>query len=221
MKLSRLAPVALAVAAVWAAPAWANNNTPSSPASVDGYQKGGWNQISNVGTNNDAAIKDSGQDTQGNVDVNVAAGSANQQSNEAAIAAIDSEWVLGRAASGTTQVITDSQVRNEDTRNNAVLSDGAFSNAKGKVGLNIAAGSGNQQRNQMAASVNDQAGSLVDADAQASQSNTSNCVDNLRTNNFAAVSEGALKGAVGNVGVNVAAGSLNQQVNTLAIAVSR
>ncbi|VVE68612.1 hypothetical protein PCA31118_02965 [Pandoraea captiosa] len=102
----------------------------------------------------------------------------------------------------------------------ATLGNGALANANGNVGVNVAAGADNAQANSVAiASLNAQP---VYASAQvfANQSSKGSAsISQFMVN--ASVGDGALAGATGNVGVNVASGVGNVQGNSLAAAVSQ
>jgi hypothetical protein len=100
--------------------------------------------------------------------------------------------------------------------NAATVDGGALNGATGNIGVNVAAGDNNAQTNDGALSAVD--ASFVFADAQSfgyQKSAVNQTTNNLVNNN--AVLNGALVGATGNVGVNIAAGSNNVQANALAI----
>ena len=102
----------------------------------------------------------------------------------------------------------------------ATLGTNALANANGNVGVNVAAGADHAQANNVAiASLNAQP---VYASAQvfANQSSKGSAsISQFMVN--ASVGDGALAGATGNVGVNVASGVGNVQGNSLAAAVSQ
>ncbi|EON12072.1 MULTISPECIES: hypothetical protein [Pandoraea] len=102
----------------------------------------------------------------------------------------------------------------------ATLGHGALANANGNIGVNVAAGADNAQANNVAiASLNAQP---VYASAQvfANQSSKGSAsISQFYVNS--SVGDGALAGATGNVGVNVAAGVGNVQENGLSAAVSQ
>lgn len=115
------------------------------------------NRISNQGTINEAEMSDSGTGSSGNVGINVAAGNGNQQDNAAAIAnagsdsSLDNSFVFGMA-SATADVVQTSRnnrVDNYSTQSSAVMS-GSASGAEGNIGINVAGGDLNQQKNTMA-----------------------------------------------------------------------
>ena len=114
----------------------------------------------NIGLNkvveNEASIADDvGSDASGNLLFNVAAGDNNVQDNAAALSAADAGFAFGladaevfvnQAGHGNTTV-------NEGVTNAAGLGGNAFSSASGNIGVNIASGNNNAQKNAMAASV--------------------------------------------------------------------
>lgn len=131
-------------------PVYATANAWDTQTSTD-------NRISNQGTINEAEMNQSGEGSSGNVGINVAAGNGNQQDNAAAIAnagsesSLDNSFVFGMA-SATADVVQSSdnnRVDNYSTQSSAVMS-GSASGAEGNIGINIAGGDLNQQKNTMA-----------------------------------------------------------------------
>ncbi|MHC8320192.1 heme utilization protein [Pseudomonas sp. GB2N2] len=130
----------------------------SATANANDKQSSTGNRIYNQGTENSAEMSSSAAGASGNVGVNVAAGSGNQQDNAAAIAnaasdnaSIDNSFVFGTASatSKVTQVSNNNRVENYSTTNSAVMS-GSGGGASGNMGINIAGGDLNQQKNTMA-----------------------------------------------------------------------
>ncbi|HCP55081.1 MULTISPECIES: hypothetical protein [Pseudomonas] len=132
-------------------------------------------------------------------------------------------WFPETGASATvedSQLIQNNKVNNEGTENTATVDDVGQS-ASGNVGVNVVAGTNNQQAN---------AAALASADAQfifGTAEASTNVTQNLKNNSVknysnpsAASLTGSLNGASGNVGANVAAGTYNQQKNDMAAAVS-
>ena len=121
-------------------------------AAADIYQESKDNKFINKGTQNNASLVNSANNSSGNVGVNVAAGQGNQQKNNLAIVTADGKNVA--SASNTEQVSLDNHFLNEASSkhsyqpqyvvNNAGLLNSA-NNASGNIGVNVAAGSGNQQ----------------------------------------------------------------------------
>ncbi|NQD77337.1 heme utilization protein, partial [Pseudomonas sp. CrR7] len=115
------------------------------------------NRISNEGTINEAEMNESGVGSSGNVGINVAAGNGNQQDNAAAIAnagsesSLDNSFVFGMASAtaDVDQSSSRNRVDNYSTQSSAVMS-GSASGAEGNIGINIAGGDLNQQKNTMA-----------------------------------------------------------------------
>jgi len=159
----------------------------------------------------------------GNIGVNVSAGAGNAQSNDAALAAVDAKKVFASAmdfnkqhAEGNTLTL------DPHSANWASMGGNALKDAKGNIGVNIAAGAGNAQENALAASTN-ASGTIAKATIDNEQSANGN---KLRLNSFceadpsnwATLGGGALAGAQGNIGLNIAAGAGNLQHNGLSIA---
>jgi hypothetical protein len=176
---------------------------------------------------NKAQVEDDAlKNAEGNIGANVAAGVGNAQANDAAISAVDGSAVFGSAMVFNTQATaanfnTDWPSGPDNGQfNEASVEDDALEEATGNIGLNVAAGAGNAQTNAMAASVNT-SGNLAKASADSEQLTLFNSLlAKCDLDNTASLSDNALSGALGNIGVNVAAGVGNAQHNGLAIAVT-
>ena len=130
--------------------------------------------------------------------------------------------------SSSTALVDDKQINylndvdNNETRNSATVDGNSMQNAAGNIGLNVTAGDNNQQANSAALAVSD-AGFLfgsADAEIFARQDAQSNLVTNFATSNNAALGGNGLQNASGNIGVNISAGTSNQQKNDLAVSVA-
>ncbi|MBM1181543.1 hypothetical protein SAMN04490192_2549 [Pseudomonas lundensis] len=237
-----LKPLVFALAALMAVAAQADSNrhpTPT-PAATSGasaviadVQVSHDNNITNNGTLNSAKVTDSVKNTNGNVGVNVASGSGNQQDNAAAIASSDQNFVLGTAAAVVSASQTNSynKVNNHGTQNGATLND-SIRNTSGNIGVNVSAGDLNQQKNNLAIAVS--GGNLASAAAGTVQtSNNLTVVNDLSSvsthtpwhnpntarvavSNNSTVND-SIKYTSGNVGANVSAGVGNQQNNSMVI----
>ena len=151
----------------------------------------------------------------GNIGVNVASGADNAQSNEAALSSIDSGAVFGNAQVFSTQASGGAGVL-DGFNVAATLDTGALAGAQGNIGVNIASGLGNVQNNSLAAST-----TAIGSGATAAVANAAQFADAQVVGSFtptASLESGALAGAAGNVGVNLAAGAGNVQHNGLALA---
>jgi len=107
--------------------------------------------------------------------------------------------------------------------NRAAIGDSAFSNARGNIGVNVAAGDGNQQINSAAlAQVDDMmfVFGTSSADVVSYQDSAENDVRNIGVTNRSLIGGSAFSGAVGNIAVSMAAGSNNQQKNSISMTVS-
>ena len=192
-----LKPLVFALAAVMAIAAQADggkrHHPPSKPqgptldqmlsitagagAFVLDQQDSSENSVLNQGTKNTAKADNSLNGSNGNMGANVAAGSGNQQDNAAAIATADESFIFGSAIAGTsaTQNNTDNSVTNRSTQNVASLNN-AGNNGSGNIGINVAAGDFNQQKNNLAIAVS--GGRVAVAGAAAAQTSTGLNVDN-------------------------------------------
>ncbi|HVC49445.1 MAG TPA: hypothetical protein VND43_04680 [Burkholderiales bacterium] len=194
-------------------------------------QKTGDNTVANSwGSKNSATAGTNNLDngSNGNIGVNVSNGAGNQQANTASIASSNATFSYDKDAGGSadSEVFSnqgngDNSVYNHTATNQADMGSNVLNGAHGNIGVNIANGAGNQQGNSLA--VSSVANSvLANASVSASQHNGDNFVDNdsffCPTSNTATLGNNVLNGAYGNIGVNVANGAGNQQMNGLSIA---
>ena len=180
------------------------------------------NLVITAGGANASSLTGSANSATGNVGINLAAGTSNAQSNDAAIAALgDATDVFANAQSFSTQISAVNANIALLTNNSATL-DNSVNGATGNIGVNNAAGSGNMQSNQLAVASQTSAagnGTLATASGENSQLVTATLNGNLDfdvTN--AAVVTSSLLAASGNVAANVTAGYGNLQNNSLSIA---
>ncbi|MCO8314246.1 heme utilization protein [Pseudomonas mandelii] len=163
-----LKPLVFAIAAVMAVAVQAGQNDrhrPPPPTKIPVYatadawdnQSSTDNSIRNEGTINEAEMNSSATGASGNVGVNVAAGSGNQQDNASAIAnaasnsSLDNSFVFGTATAtaDVTQYSNNNTVNNFGSTASAVM-NGSGNGGSGNMGINIAGGDLNQQKNTMA-----------------------------------------------------------------------
>ncbi len=232
--------IALAVSTLVAAPAFAEDcyYCDAATASVEDMQIGMGNNVYNEGVLNSASVNNKVlQNAKGNIGLNVAAGSNNQQANAAALA--DAQFSFGGAAASIGAVqesVYNTTVNGWDwwywyygTTNTASMNDRALQNVSGNVGVNIAAGDGNQQKNDLAIANASgwwwdgyyYYGGSADASTGAFQGTFGNSTYNYDTYNIASMNNCAMQNASGNIGVNIAAGSGNQQFNGLSLATAQ
>ena len=244
----KLAPIALAAAALFATPyALADESVDFSVRSdvdndisvegdvrvrgrirvngeaqglVDTYQNAEDNKSVSIKSDNRATIRgEAFENARGNIGVNEAAGDANVQANDAALAIADSRFVFASAASNGTQSTEDNLAVRLRSDNRASVRGEAFENARGNIGVNVAAGASNVQANALAAAVASRS-NLAKAGSATNQETEDNVSVSVRSDNSAAVRGEAFQNARGNIGLNVAAGNANVQRNSLAIAIS-
>lgn len=158
------------------------------------------------------------QSVSGNVGVNIAEGVDNAQSNEASLASVDAGNVFGNAQVFNNQS-SGGMAKIHNFNLNASVGDNSLAYASGNVGVNIASGIGNVQNNSLAASTSTLSksadGAMVATDNSVQQANLA---FNGTFEGTASLGMGALAGAQGNIGVNIAGGAGNVQHNGLAIA---
>ncbi|TYO97538.1 hypothetical protein EDC39_11078 [Geothermobacter ehrlichii] len=117
------------------------------------------------------------------------------------------------------QKLEENEVYNYKLENNATVDGNALQGASGNIGVNLAAGTNNAQDNLAAIASTEAEGSLVDAEIYKTQTSEENSTGNVGTTNNATLTENALQGANGNIGVNIVAGTGNAQSNMTAISV--
>lgn len=185
-----LKPLAFAVAAGLAVSATAQEVPPpttagsSALATVVDTQTSGGNYVLNQGTVNTGSLEASLDDAAGNVGVNIAGGDHNQQANSAALSTADEFFVFGTATAAVSLSQTGTNiVDNYSTSNTASVLDSA-NNASGNIGINVASGVFNQQKNDFATATS--AGFVATASSNAVQNSTGNI-----TNNYAVLTEDA------------------------------
>ncbi|PRB82237.1 hypothetical protein [Pseudomonas sp. MYb185] len=224
----------------------------SSSASITDVQINMYNSVDNQGTENNAYLDNALQNSSGNAAVNVSAGDTNQQANAVAISTADADasFVFGHSASasiGVGQFNSGNVLSNLDVQNNATVHNSA-NNFSGNLGLNVAAGAFNQQKNDVtiaSASKAQNADASVEVLQTAVGGTTYNGVEagdsalNLVASGYGgypgfpgfpghptqnldvennAGLTNSLNGLSGAAGVNIAAGGNHQQSNSLSIA---
>ncbi|MHB8364330.1 MAG: hypothetical protein ACYDEK_07085 [Vulcanimicrobiaceae bacterium] len=145
----------------------------------------------------------------GNVGANVASGDGNQQANSAYL---DHGSHLLSLTTGTSQTSNYNSVSDSDGQK-ASVAGSAFANAKGNIGVNVAAGNLNQQSNAAVILSQDQLSGLVASTQQSQYGDNYSNADDHNAN----ITGSAFESASGNIGVNVAAGNGNQQANSLVV----
>ena len=164
MNASKKTLIALAVATLFGSPmAFANNHDQhhapfdsAAVATVDNNQSVTGNVTANNKLKNTSSIEDrTAAQASGNIGMNVASGDNNAQDNAAALAATDADFAFGLADSeiDVGQTGMGNVTVNEGVKNDAYVTDNAFRWASGNIGVNVASGNNNQQKNALAASV--------------------------------------------------------------------
>ncbi|AZD08384.1 Fap amyloid fibril major component [Pseudomonas chlororaphis] len=151
--------------------------TAGAEASVVDEQYSSGNSVTNQGTENSADVDDSMNGSDGNMGANVAAGDGNQQDNAVALATADESFIFGSAiaTSEATQTNSGNYAKNSSSQNSASMSN-AGNGGSGNIGINVTAGSFNQQKNNLAIAVS--GGRVATAAASANQSSTGLDVEN-------------------------------------------
>ncbi|ALM51633.1 hypothetical protein [Halomonas huangheensis] len=199
MKTFNKAPLALAISALLVAPAamadrWGGNDF-DTDSSIDSNFD---NDIS-VDIDHDQAFK---------ARTGVIGGSVFYDPNYSG-ATVDSKQLSDGNESSQTM-----------TKNNATVNGNALRGAAGNIGANVAAGDNNQQANDAALASSDASTVFGQASSFSAQSASNNMHYTSGSPNNATLGGNALRGASGNIGVNVAAGMGNAQHNSLAAAVN-
>lgn len=207
-------------------------------SALDARQSSYLNTGLNSAVTNTASIGEAAfAGARGNIGLNLASGDGNQQINSGALATInDLQFVFGASAADALsyQDAGANDTRNVGVRNTLSIGGSAFSSVSGNVGLNAAAGTNNQQKNVMTLSVT--GNGLAQSSASTLQKTGRNTVsydprseyDELSGSssvrqlnaNSSVIDGAAFRGASGNLGVNAASGTGNQQSNVMSLSVT-
>ncbi len=125
-------------------------------AIIDNRQSISNNHAENGLLDNDASIgSDVASNASGNLGFNVAAGDNNAQDNAAALSAADASFSFGMADAEVfvNQAGMNNLTMNHGVTNTSGIGGNAFSGAAGNIGVNVASGNNNEQKNALAASV--------------------------------------------------------------------
>ncbi|MGV8842639.1 MAG: hypothetical protein ACOH2I_05205 [Pseudomonas sp.] len=236
-----LKPLAFTLAAILSTGAFAGGRDHHSPAPVSAAtaeitdkQDIKNSTVTNISTENSAFAEDSVNGASGNIGVNIVAGDNNQQANAAALATADAAFMQGAAIASASikQESSENTLNNYGTSNDSVLYKSA-NGSSGNLGVNMAAGNFNQQKNDLVVASSQKA-----YNATASANVKQELKDNVTNNEMSYANSNSghhghhtytpvmntadltssLNNASGNVGANLVAGGGNQQSNTLAIA---
>ncbi|HUX83321.1 MAG TPA: hypothetical protein VMV35_10850 [Halothiobacillus sp.] len=165
------------------------------------------NSVGSTKLTNDAKIGDNvGSSASGNIGMNVAAGDTNAQDNAAALSAVDAGFVFGQstAAVDVNQANVGNTTINSGVTNTASIGNSAFQNASGNIAVNVASGTGNGQKNTMAASVS--TARVASASINSAQMSAGNSIRNEgRTEKYTDLVNVTLKG--GSIGGYAGSGS--------------
>jgi hypothetical protein len=156
----------------------------------------------------------------GNLGINIAEGIDNAQSNDTSLASVDVGNVFGNAQIFNKQSSAGSAKINNFNLN-ASIGDNSLQNVSGNVGVNVASGIGNVQNNSLAGAVTTTSPGAAKTTAMVATDENSQSASMSVKGQFqgtATLGAGALAGATGNIGVNIAGGAGNLQHNGLAIA---
>jgi len=205
----KYATVALAVAAAFSAPAFANGE------SDGGIHDTKWTFASNVSRDYTSTENETEVELSKKVDIS---------HNVSFEGGVSVNGGIGVNASSLA-IVDDKQINYANTDSNTLLTNdaklegNALQGATGSVGANVAAGDNNQQANAaaLASADADFVFGSADAEAFARQDGEGNSSYNAGVINNATVQGNALAGASGNIGLNVVSGSYNQQKNDLAV----
>lgn len=148
-------------------------------ALIDNRQSISNNLTGNSLVTNSASIADDvGAGASGNLGFNVVAGDNNAQDNAASLSAADASFSFGMADAEVfvNQAGFGNTTMNSGVTNAAGLGGNAFGGASGNIGVNIASGNNNEQKNALAASVATSA--MAQSSISSNQVSTGNTVSN-------------------------------------------
>ena len=166
------------------------------------------------------------ESSDGNIGLNIASGDSILQKNSAAIAA---QGALG-ANSGAESVVFSVQKSTStvfdstaegDVLNAVQLVGGLLENASGNIGVNVATGAFHAQANILSEAAVTGSADLAQATSAVLQQTSFTQVVHSDTTNQVFLGASVLANASGNIGINVTAGTNNQQINSLILSVSQ
>ncbi|MGE7989930.1 adhesin [Pseudomonas sp. NPDC089554] len=164
-----------------------------------------------------ATLDTSGSAYRGNLNINQAAGDAQQQANVRAIA-------IGTEAHANTQVRQGSDFRaNPALDASASITGNAFSNGNGMLGINQSAGAATQQANVVRISISAVPQNIDDSilsQQNVSLANGSDATDRTPGSRLVTTSDQAFTGSRGVIQLNQSAGVGNRMANTLSVRVA-
>ncbi len=213
-------PLAAAISAIVAAPVWATDDVTAinGQASVDNNLSVDYDALA---TNESSLTETSFMGTTGIVHSNTAAGFANLGSNNASLGVTQGQSTQYDIKAQSEQLSDGNAIElSKDPGglkdNSAVVSEGTYSGASGILGANVAAGVANVQSNTGALGHAETVNTL-NVNAASGQTAVDNTILVSGADNNSEL-VGGFQGVTGIVGVNVAAGSVNQQSNTVSLA---
>lgn len=178
-------------------------------AVIDNRQSISDNEASNEMLDNTASISDDvASGASGNLGFNVAAGDNNAQDNAASLSAADASFSFGMADAEVFvhQAVGGNTTLNEGVTNAAGLGGNAFSGASGNIGVNVASGNNNAQKNALAASVATAA--MAQSSISSNQVSSGNSVSNAGyVQRFSDTTEVTLRGRVAGATLAFGAGT--------------
>jgi len=127
------------------------NNPDFASAGFGVDQTNQWSAMLDNNVTDTSVINGSvGEGASGNIGVNMAAGAENQQANGLALARVASNYAMGSATAPVMQSVAYEGGATSCSSYNAGLEGASFEGATGNIGVNVAAGNGNQQANVLA-----------------------------------------------------------------------
>jgi len=178
-------------------------------AVIDNRQSISDNEASNELLDNTASISDDvASGASGNLGFNVAAGDNNAQDNAASLSAADASFSFGMADAEVFvhQAVGGNTTLNEGVTNAAGLGGNAFSGAAGNIGVNVASGNNNAQKNALAASVATAA--IAQSSISSNQVSSGNSVSNAGyVQRFSDTTDVTLRGRVAGATLAFGAGT--------------
>lgn len=181
------------------------------------------NSIIETGPSRNVSISNSGQNLQGLVNINQDAGNSNNQANIRSIALSDSpNAVLLNDVNGRIST-TDNTVQTNGASRSNVITDNAFANGSGVLGINQSSGSVNQLTNVLALAVGigENAVAIGDVDLEVEHSDNTLIEDAGNPGSREdRIDGGAFAGFSGVAQVNQVSGDLNQVTSVISVSVS-
>lgn len=182
-------------------------------AALSAHQASSHNSYTSFNDDNAYFEGNAFQNATGNIGANAAGGLGNQQINQLVAATKSGSSAPSFVTQGMSQSSLGDTVRSTDRFGFNDVANNAFQNASGNIGVNAAGGNANQQANSLFVDNSLSAGFPFTGTYSQYVSGAAITDNNNTVTNTAFIGDNAFQHASGNMGVNIASGNVNEQLN--------